>query len=214
MAAQGRSEVRQSVVRSGKAARSDKAALGAAFVARGLVGSTAGARKSPGLLGSIMLTLIGGLFFGVGVYVNTHAAELAAKPGNSGSPRVLGWGFVGIGGLVLLVGALTLLSRLAALIIGVYLLIAGRFETAAAPTATAPGPFAPGPNPPGPFPAAHIPPGPIAPAPIPAAPHGTAPPAPAPDSAVAGVGAAAYAPLLPPPLVPPPLDPRLPGPNS
>ncbi|HEU5332392.1 MAG TPA: hypothetical protein VFU73_06510 [Actinocrinis sp.] len=124
MAARG-----QSTIRSGRAV------LGSALVTRGLTGITAGSRKSPGLLGSIMLTLFGGLFFGVGVYVNTHAADLAAKPGNSGSPKVLGWGFVGIGGLVLLVGALTLLSRLGALIIGACLLIAGRFEQASAPPA-------------------------------------------------------------------------------
>jgi len=191
VATQGQSAVGQSTIRSGKAA------LGAEFVARGLAGSRAGARKSPGLLGSIMLTLIGGLFFGVGIYVNTHAAELAAKPGNNGSPKVLGWGFVGIGGLVLLVGALTLLSRLGALMIGVYLLIAGRFETAALPPVGVPAV-------------------PIPAVPIPATPNGTVPPAPAPDSAAAaaGVGGSVPPALVPRPLVPPPLDPRLPGPNG
>lgn len=107
--------------------------LGAALIARGLAGDTSrnpatGRRKSPGLLGSIVLTLIGGLFFGVGVYVNRHAATLAAKPGSHGSPKVLAWAFMGIGGLVMIAGALTLLSRIGALIIGSYLLIAGRFE--------------------------------------------------------------------------------------
>ena len=175
----------QSTVRSGKAA------LGAAFVARGLAGSTAGPRKSPGLLGSIMLTLIGGLFFGVGVYVNTHAADLAAKPGNSGSPTLLGWGFLGIGGLVLLVGAVTLLSRLAALIIGSYLLISGRFERTDVPPPAAP-----------------------------AAPHATAPTASAAAFATgwqtpSQTSESAEPPggrATPAPLVPPPLDPRLPGP--
>lgn len=180
MTAQGQSAVRQGSVSQGSvsqgAVRSGKAALGAAFVARGLAGSTAGTRKSPGLLGSIMLTLIGGLFFGIGIYVNTHAAELAAKPGNNGSPKVLGWGFVGIGGLVLLVGALTLLSRLGALIIGAYLLIAGRFETA----------------------------GPASPAPVPAAASDqqSQPEPQMSESVAAGVGGSALPALVPPPLDP------------
>lgn len=182
MAAQGQST-----------ARSGKAALGAALVARGLAGSRAGARKSPGLLGSLMLTLIGGLFFGVGVYVNTHAAALAAKPGNSGSPKLLGWGFVGIGGLVLLVGALTLLSRLAALITGISLLIAGRFENTATPPAAAPATPQPQPQPllqPQVF-------------------LQTQPQSQTPESASVSVGGSASG-----PLAPPPLDPRLPGPMS
>ena len=175
MTAQGRSAARQSSGRQ-SSGRSGKAALGAAFVARGLAGSTAGTRKSPGLLGSTMLTLIGGLFFGVGIYVNTHAAELAAKPGNNGSPKVLGWGFVGMGGLVLLIGALTLLSRLGSLIIGAYLLIAGRFETAA----------------------------PASPAPVPASASGrqSQPEPPMSESVAAGVGGSVLPPLVPPPLDP------------
>lgn len=192
MAAQGQST-----------ARSGKAALGAALVARGLAGSRAGARKSPGLLGSLMLTLIGGLFFGVGVYVNTHAAALAAKPGNSGSPKLLGWGFVGIGGLVLLVGALTLLSRLGALIIGGYLLIAGRSETTAIPPVA----VLPTPQPetqPQTQPQSQ-PQTPLQPQML----LQTQPQPQTPESASVSAGGSASA-----PLVPPPLDPRLPRPTS
>jgi len=120
--------------RSGSSpAKSGRKALGAALIARGLMGNTGrdpgtGRRKSPGLFGSILLVVFGGVFLGVGLYLHSHSASLRAQPGTKGSPEVAGWVCIAVGGLVVLAGGLTLLNRIACLLIGTGLLIMGLFE--------------------------------------------------------------------------------------
>ncbi len=112
---------------------SGKKALGAALIARGLTGGTGrdaktGRKKSPGLIGSILIVVFGGVFLGVGLYLHSNSASLQAQPDTKGSPEVAGWICIAVGGLIVLIGGLTLLNRITCLLIGVGLLIVGLFE--------------------------------------------------------------------------------------
>jgi hypothetical protein len=139
--------------RSGRTAvRSSKTVLGAALIARGLAGGSSrdpatGRKKSPGLFGSIFLVLFGGVFLGVGIYVHSHSAALRAQPGTKGSPAVAGWICIAVGGLIVALAGLTLLSRIASLLIGLALLVVGAFERPAATPAPPVRSVVPGPAP-------------------------------------------------------------------
>jgi hypothetical protein len=139
--------------RSGNsAARSGKKALGAALIARALMGNTSrdpasGRKKSPGLFGSLLIVVFGGVFLGVGLYLHSHSASLRAQPGTKGSPEVGGWICIVVGGLVVLAGGLTLLNRITCLLIGVSLLIVGLFELPQPVSVPVPAQFAPPPVP-------------------------------------------------------------------
>jgi hypothetical protein len=72
--------------------------------------------------------------------LHDHSAALRAQPGTKGSPAVMGWICIAVGALIVVLAGLTLVSRIAALVIGLALLAAAAFER---PEAKSPAPGAP-----------------------------------------------------------------------